>query len=209
MAISHVYVSGKSDGTDATLVRASAWNAQHTVDQWEFLGRSVLTSAAATIDLMLLYIRKRIVLYWYIPGYATTAVMRILPGTVSAGVATYDVTAANYWWSVFDDNAAVTTANGTRYGIPVAQTPITGGRWGHLEIRNATVLSGNQKTFEGSGMSGAVSAVPVHNTISGLWGNTTSQIGAFRGAAFATLGAETSVNLLTGTELYAIGRDDN
>jgi hypothetical protein len=50
MAIKHTFVSGKSDGTDATLVQPSNWNASHTIDAGT-VGTNELASALSITDL--------------------------------------------------------------------------------------------------------------------------------------------------------------
>jgi hypothetical protein len=77
MPITHTFVSGKSDGGDATLVRPSNWNATHTVGGYDIerytTGDIALTStsmvavsgpgdlvvAAATGDLLLIWLSCR------------------------------------------------------------------------------------------------------------------------------------------------------
>ena len=44
MAIKHAFTSGKSDGSDPTLVRASNWNADHVVDALAPTGLTGATS---------------------------------------------------------------------------------------------------------------------------------------------------------------------
>ena len=49
--IKHTFVSGKTDGGDATLVRPSNWNAEHTVDQYLDIPDVVTPAAPSTGNL--------------------------------------------------------------------------------------------------------------------------------------------------------------
>lgn len=51
--IKHTFVSGKTDGGDATLVRPSNWNAEHVVDQYLDIPDVVTPAAPATGNLRL------------------------------------------------------------------------------------------------------------------------------------------------------------
>lgn len=149
MAVTHPFVSGKSDGADATLVRPSNWNAGHTVDPatitramaaadakgWSFLGSA--SGAAVTVGPVVWTGTWRQLEVWYIiEGYnGGTPVGRLLLGAASIsttaatngsrlreGVGTENVTPV----SVPGIPLAVTLSNIARGGIARIDGPSGG-----------------------------------------------------------------------------------
>jgi hypothetical protein len=102
MPITHSFVSGKSDGGDATLVRPSDWNASHA---GVFAGQPVAIGLQFPGGLPTTGTNNLADLAWAIPI--------IVPGTMLVRGLSIDITtsaAGSLQWGLFDYSASITAA---------------------------------------------------------------------------------------------------
>lgn len=222
MAVKHAFTNPKADGGDATIVRPSNWNADHTIDPgsisraqldatgkgWQFLGGSTLGSAAVTVGPLVFPAGTwdQIMFNYCITGYSNVAVGRILMGAASlsttaltnGGRGSEGVTLATSMPSIPGAPLAVTVSNIARFG------------WGFLSGN-----SGAFKKYEIIGQNGApsVSTPPISYRHSGNFSDlgTNLPLQRMQMSVYDTLTATalSTRTFNTGTYLYIWGRNDD
>ena len=172
--VNHAFVTGKSDGGDATLVRPSNWNADHTIAAgtisrtmqdatgkgWQFLGSA--TGATVTVGpIIWTGTFTQIEFYYFIAGYnGGTPVGRLLVG--GASISTTGATnGSRLREGVGTENTTAVSVPGMPLAVTLTNIPRNGKGW----IDGA---SGSLKRIRVNGGNGAPSVTTPMTLFEGI-----------------------------------------
>src|SRR6266576_592874 len=165
-----------------------------SLGMWQFLGKSSLGSAAATVGpLVLAATRKHMQVRLWVSGYANTGIV-----SMQLGGASID-TASNYACSLLEGatlNSTSTTVTGMRLGVSIT----TAARYVVIDIDNFSNSAVKRMLFRSNSISVVSGTAPTMVSGACIWVDTTNSIQRIQFTAFNGLTGTTTVNLNSGTE---------
>lgn len=174
---------------------------------WVFLGHAEVTGSAAvrTPDVTWTGSYAQLQIEHYVPGYAGSAVARIVVGTSAGPSETALLMACQMIENVTVNASPAINIPGWPLAVTVSNVP----RYGQMWVSN---IAAQVKRMTGIGQYGgtAPSAVPTSMVQHGLWNNTTALINSVRMTSFSTIsGTGTGANLNVGSYINVWGRNND